>query len=228
MRPAGPPQGRIPEGAARRHSDERARPLRSADPAACGAEGRPSSVVRRPAGGFSLLEVLIAVVVFAFGILGLARLQMRTSLASTEAVQRAQVIQLVQDMVDRVNSNRNNADNYVQASELVGSGSAADCTLVAAGADRDVCQWNNLLRGVSAVEGSTQLGSVLGARGCIRRLTDAAGTAIDRSYVVAIAWQGLVPTAPPENTCGQGQFDDESKRRVYAFTLRIANLGPVP
>jgi hypothetical protein len=37
-----------------------------------------------------------------------------------------------------------------------------------------------------------------------------------------------VPTAAPENACGQGQFDEEAKRRVYSFTLRIANLGPVP
>ncbi len=178
--------------------------------------------------GFSLLEVLIAVVVFAFGILGLARLQMKTSLASTEAVQRAQVIQLVQDMVDRINSNRRSAEDYVQAGELVATGATQDCGLQPAGAARDVCEWTNLLRGVAAADGGAQLGSVLGARGCIRRLTDAGGTVIDRSYVVAVAWQGLVPTAAPENTCGQGQYDEESKRRVYAFTLRIANLAPVP
>lgn len=178
--------------------------------------------------GFSLLEVLIAVIVFAFGILGLARLQMKTSLASTEAVQRAQVIQLVQDMVDRINSNRNNADDYVQTSEVAATGPIADCTLQPAGAARDLCGWINLLRGVAAADGGAQLGSVLGARGCIRRLTDGGGTVIDRSYVVAVAWQGLVPTAAPDNTCGQGQFDDESKRRVYAFTFRIANLAPVP
>ena len=183
---------------------------------------------RQPSRGFTLLEVLIAVVVFAFGILGLARMQMKTSLASTEAMQRSQVIQLVQDMVDRINSNRRNAEAYVQADELVATGAAQDCTAAAAGAARDVCEWTNLLRGMTAAEGGTQLGSVLGARGCIRRLADAAGTAIDRSYVVAVAWQGLVPTAAPANSCGQGQFDDESKRRVYSFTLRIANLGPVP
>jgi type IV pilus assembly protein PilV len=183
---------------------------------------------RRPSLGFSLIEVLIAVVVFAFGILGLARLQMKTSLASTEAVQRAQAIQLAQDMVDRINSNRRNAEAYVQADELVAAGEAQDCMEVAAGATRDVCEWTNLLRGVAAAEGSAQLGSVLGARGCIRRLADAGGAAIDRSYVVAIAWQGLVPTAAPENSCGEGQFDEESKRRVHSVTVRIANLAPVP
>lgn len=183
---------------------------------------------RRPAGGFTLLEVLIAIVVFAFGILGLARMQMKTSLASSEAMQRTQVIQLVQDMVDRINSNRRSADAYVRTSEIEATGPAQDCSLAAVGTARDLCEWTNLLRGVSAADGGTQLGSVLAARGCIRRLTNGAGTAIDRSYVVSVAWQGLVPTAAPENTCGQGQFDEESKRRVYSFTLRIANLGPVP
>jgi type IV pilus assembly protein PilV len=186
------------------------------------------SLARRPQRGFSLLEVLIAVVLFAFGILGLARLQMKTSLSSTEALQRAQVIQLVQDMVDRINSNRRNAETYVQTGELDSSGAVQDCTVQPAGAARDLCEWTNLLRGMTAADGGAQVGSVLGARGCIRRLTDAGGAAVDRSYVVAVAWQGLVPTAAPENNCGQGQFDDESKRRVYAFTLRIANLAPVP
>jgi type IV pilus assembly protein PilV len=204
--------------------------------------------VRRHPRGFTLLEVLIAIVVFAFGILGLARMQMRTSLASTEAMQRTQVIQLVQDMVDRINSNRRNADAYVRTGEIEATGSAEDCTAAAvaarntcvaaerspedcaaaAGATRDICEWTNLLRGAAAADAGTQLGSALGARGCIRRLTNGAGTAIDRSYVVSVAWQGLVPTAAPENTCGEGQFDEESKRRVYSFTLRIANLGPVP
>jgi type IV pilus assembly protein PilV len=178
--------------------------------------------------GFTLLEVLIAIVVFAFGVLGLARLQMKTSLASTEAMQRTQVIQLVQDMVDRINSNRRSADAYVRANEIEATGPAQDCALVAAGSARDICEWTNLLRGVAAADAGTQVGSVLGARGCIRRLTNGAGTTIDRSYVVSVAWQGLVPTAAPDNTCGQGQFDEESKRRVYSFTLRIANLGPVP
>jgi type IV pilus assembly protein PilV len=186
------------------------------------------SGLRQPSRGFTLLEVLIAIVVFAFGILGLARMQMKTSLASTEAAQRTQAIQLVQDMVDRINSNRRNADTYMQADEIVTTGAMEDCLALSAGAARDVCQWTNLLRGAASADGGAQLGSVLGARGCIRRLADTAGTVIERSYVVAVAWQGLVPTAAPENNCGQGQFDEEGKRRVYSFTLRIANLGPVP
>ena len=185
-------------------------------------------MLARSARGFSLIEALVAVVVFAFGILGLARLQMKTSLASTEAVQRAQAIQLVQDMVDRINSNRRNADAYVQSDELAATGAVQDCTEVADPTARDVCQWTNLLRGVAAADASAQLGSVMGARGCIRRLTDGAGAPLDRAYVVAVAWQGLVPTAAPQNGCGQGQYDDESKRRVYSFTVRIANLAPVP
>jgi len=182
----------------------------------------------RPPRGFSLLEALVAVVVFAFGILGLARMQMKTSLASTEAMQRNQVMQLVHDMVDRINSNRRHADTYLLADELAPTELAADCAGRAAGAPRDLCQWGNLLLGAAAADGGTQLGSALGARGCIRRLTDAAGAAVPRSYVVAVAWQGLVPSAAPDNSCGVGQFDDETKRRVYAFTLRIADLGPVP
>lgn len=186
------------------------------------------TAVRRQASGFTLIEALIAIVVFAFGVLGLARLQIKTSLASTEAVQRAQAIQLVHDMVDRINSNRRNADEYLVEGELAAAGEPEDCTAAATQPARDLCEWTNLLRGVASAEGSARLGSVMGARGCIGRLTDASGTAIDRAYVVAVAWQGLVPTAAPANGCGLNQFDAESKRRVYAYTVRIANLAQVP
>jgi type IV pilus assembly protein PilV len=177
--------------------------------------------------GLALIEVLVSIVVFAFGILALGKLQVRATLAEAEAMQRAQAMALVHDLADRINLNRANAAAYVAAGEIVGNGAVADCTLQAAGAPRDVCEWTNLLRGAAMAEGSAKMGSVIGARACIRQLTDAAGNPVDRSFVVTVAWQGLVPTAAPANTCGQGAFDDEAKRRVYSFTVHIANLGPL-
>ncbi|HEU0201402.1 MAG TPA: type IV pilus modification protein PilV [Burkholderiaceae bacterium] len=179
--------------------------------------------------GVTLIEVLVSLIVFAFGMLALGKLQVRTALAEAEAMQRAQAMALVHDLVDRMNLYRANAADYVQADEIDGSGEAEDCSTKAAGAPRDVCEWTNLLRGITVKEGEggPSVGSVIGGRACIRQLVDGTGTAVDRSYVITVAWQGLVPTAAPDNTCGKDQFDVEARRRTYSFTLQIGNLSPL-
>src|SRR5262249_32626415 len=157
---------------------------------------------------------------FAFGMLALGKLQMRSALSEGEAMQRAQAMALVHDLADRINLNRADAASYVAGAELVGSGAPQSCAGLV-GSAYDLCDWNNLLRGVMVSDSGASIGSVVGARGCVRQLTDAGGAPVDRSYVVTVAWQGLIPTAAPDNTCGKDQFDDEKKRRVYSFTLQI-------
>jgi type IV pilus assembly protein PilV len=191
------------------------------------APGRRQRTPRGPQRGVTLIEVLVSLVVFAFGMLALGKLQVRSALAEAEAMQRAQAMALVHDLVDRINLMRVNAAAYVSADEISGSGQWEDCAAQAAGAPRDLCEWTNLLRGVAVTDNGASVGSVIGARACVRQLTDAGGVPVDRSYVITVAWQGLVPTSAPINTCGQNAFDDEAKRRVYSFTLQIANLAPL-
>jgi type IV pilus assembly protein PilV len=179
--------------------------------------------------GVTLIEVLVSLIVFAFGMLALGKLQVRTALAEAEAMQRAQAMALVHDLVDRMNLYRAHAADYVQADEIDTTGEPEDCSTKAAGAPKDVCEWTNLLRGITVTEEEEgpRVGSVIGARACIRQLVDGSGTPVDRSYVITVAWQGLVPTAAPDNTCGKDQFDAEAKRRTYSFTLQIGNLSPL-
>jgi type IV pilus assembly protein PilV len=56
--------------------------------------------------GSSLLEVLIAVVILAFGLLGLAGLQATSVKSSHSAYQRSQATLLAYDMVDRMRAAR--------------------------------------------------------------------------------------------------------------------------
>ncbi len=52
--------------------------------------------------GFTLIEVLIAFLVTAIGLLGLASLQVNTLSKQFESYQRAQAVLLAQDMANRI------------------------------------------------------------------------------------------------------------------------------
>jgi type IV pilus assembly protein PilV len=169
--------------------------------------------------GGLLIEALVAMVICAFGVLGFVALQTRATASEFESFQRSQALVLVEDMTNRLNANRAAASSYVSDS-LIGTGAIADCSGLT-GAALDLCEWGNLIRGSAETRGTSRVGSMLGARGCIARAT---GTS-DR-YVVSIVWQGIVPTGAPPNTCGQGStdFPREDLRRSVSATVCMARL----
>jgi type IV pilus assembly protein PilV len=169
--------------------------------------------------GALLIEVLVSIVICAFGLLGFAALQARATAAEFESYQRSQALVLLSDMTDRLNANRASAGSYVVAG-LIGDGAVADCGGLT-GASLDLCEWGNLIRGSAETRGGSKVGSMLSARGCIAR---AAGTS-DR-YVISVVWQGTVPTGAPANGCGQGDtaFPREDMRRAVSATVCIARL----
>jgi type IV pilus assembly protein PilV len=181
------------------------------------------SVTRRmPHGGQAgglLIEVLVSLVVFSFGLLGYTAMQARGAVAEFEALQRSQALVLVEDMVSRLNANRANAGDYVSA-DLIGDGDVVDCAALS-GAALDLCEWGNLIRGNTETRNAVRIGSMTAARGCIARAADAS----DR-YTVSIAWQGVAATAAPPSSCGQGDaaFPTEALRRTVAVTVCIAQL----
>lgn len=63
--------------------------------------------------GVGLIEVLIALVVFALGVVGMAGLQLRTMGISIDSQQRSYVISKSQDIADRIRSNGIPAINYL-------------------------------------------------------------------------------------------------------------------
>jgi len=168
--------------------------------------------------GALLIEVLIAVLICAFGLLGFAGMQARAVSTDFETLQRSEALVLIEDMVSRMNANRAHADDYVSA--LLGDGPIVDCT-GATGAALDLCEWSNMIRGNAEQRGGTNIGAMLSARGCITR----PATSTNR-YVISIAWQGIVPTAAPASPCGQGDvaFPNEALRRTATSTVCVALL----
>lgn len=170
--------------------------------------------------GSVLLEVAIAILISAFGLLGFAGMQIRGTSAEFEALQRSQALLLVEDMANRINANRAQAAAYL-TSNLIGGGEIASCSGLA-NAARDLCEWGNLIRGSTESRASGgRVGSMLGARGCISRPASSS----DR-YLVSVVWQGFVPTAGSANPCGQGDasFASEALRRTASSTVCVALL----
>lgn len=61
--------------------------------------------------GASMIELLVALVIFAFGMLGLAGLQSRTMEFSQSSLYRSQATALTDDVLDRMRADRANAAN---------------------------------------------------------------------------------------------------------------------
>ena len=196
-------------------------------------------MIERPSGtqsGFSLVEILVTLVIVMIGLLGLAGVQMRAHQAEMESYQRAQALVLVADMVDRINANRKAPQCYAWTTNAAtgapslgyGNNTVPTCTAwgpagLQAIAVSDLTAWDNLLKGAAETLGGVSVGSITGARGCVTR--DAA----TETYRVAVAWQGIAPTAAPTAadpaaTCGLNQYGTETLRREVSMSLRIANL----
>lgn len=67
---------------------------------------------RRRATGFSIIEVLVAMLVLAIGLLGLAALQAQGLRFNHDAYIRTQATHLAYDIIDRMRTNRDNAAAY--------------------------------------------------------------------------------------------------------------------
>ena len=72
--------------------------------------------------GFTLIEILIAVVIFSIGLLGLAGMQIRGSEGTSMAYFRSQATLIANDMAERLHANRSGAydDNAYAAMDSSG------------------------------------------------------------------------------------------------------------
>lgn len=156
--------------------------------------------------GGSLIEVLVTMVILMVGLLGLVGLMVQAQRGQVESYQRIQALVVLQDMVNRINTNRKAADCYVTASYVGTAGTlpAACATGTAeqiATVARDMTEWQNLLLGsaetVSGGGATSNVGAMIGARGCVTVIVPAASAAAAPQYRVTVAWQGTSATKAP-------------------------------
>lgn len=182
---------------------------------------KSSFAVRHRERGASLLEVLVAMLVVAFGLLGYIALQGKSVAATMEGAQRAQALILVDDLAKRIELNRWNADAYVASD--IGVVEPGDCTTAGTQALRDLCEWSLSIRGAAETVGTSQVGAMLAARGCVSKLSSLSTPGMDY-YQITLAWQGLSASAPPVAVCGKDAYASEDTRRVVTAVVQVAKL----
>ncbi len=109
--------------------------------------------------GFTLIEVLVAVVILALGLIGLAGMQANGLANNQSAYNRSQASQLAYDISDRMRSNSSVVASYVAATAAGsipvcpnGTNPCTSCTTTATTCDgaamvtKDVFEWKNALR----------------------------------------------------------------------------------
>jgi type IV pilus assembly protein PilV len=157
----------------------------------------------------------------------LVGLQGKIQVLQIESYQRAQALMLLQDMSSRIVLNRNNAASYVtDPATPLGEGMTCPTTN-ATRVQADLRDWCNALQGAAETMGGSNVGAMVGGRGCVEDL------GADQ-YLVTVAWQGMGPVSAPNAgvTCGQDLYDGgtnctaDTCRRVATNIVRIADLTP--
>lgn len=173
--------------------------------------------------GTSLIEVLVTLVIIAFGLLGAAGLQSKIHLGLAESYQRAQAVVLLSDLSARMKANRSQAANYVSASAFgKGDSQPADCGTGAVGATRDQCEWSNALKGAAETKGTANIGAMIDARGCITQVQAPDPVACTPGiYLITVAWQGLHQTKAPAASCGKNLYGSDTYRRAISERVSI-------
>lgn len=100
-------------------------------------------------GGIGLVEVLIAVLILAIGLLGLASMQTNGMRMTNGSMSRSQAVFLANDIVERARANRTNRADYALAPDADGNVGACDLTLdydtTLTVAQNDMAEWLNSL-----------------------------------------------------------------------------------
>ncbi len=95
--------------------------------------------LRHHAAGFSLIEVLVAVVILAIGLLGIAGLQATSIRNNNSAYLRSQATILAYDIIERMRANNTLAKNGSYGVAMGSSGSGTGMALI------DVTEWKTVL-----------------------------------------------------------------------------------
>jgi len=197
--------------------------------------------------GFTLIEVLVTIVIMLLGILGVIGMQARSALVEFESYQRGEALALVREMQSRLTDSRTIISGYLDTAVsstggavYVGSGgtdfSVNSVCVPGAGvplaeAKFEMCQWGQALQGAASLEGTSKVGAMIGARGCLMRVVPAEGNALADIYVTVV-WQGRSEGTEPDpdspagrNHCASDANIGTGLRRGVSVRVLVPDLA---
>lgn len=199
------------------------------------AARKSHQVVNRNQSGFTLIEALVAAVVLAIGIMGIASLLTLSKVSQHEGIQRTRAVALADDILERIRRNPAGLSVYdIGLSAPLGDASietepspncnSATCT-AAELATHDLWAWESLLDGTSAVvtaDGSATVG-MRNIRACVEFTADTGKTNTGIVDVI-LQWQGLKETSDAVGggtVCGDATDEDTTRRQVVVNSYVI-------
>ena len=177
--------------------------------------------------GFSLLELLVALVVFSIGLLAVAGLQTVSKQANFEGLQRTTATQVAHGLLEDMRMNGDALNVYRTAGEL-GAGSrggepvpnchaAAECT-AAQKAAHDLWFWEQVIDGNMESNNGAGTGGLVLPTLCI----DGPAVGGPGMYRVTIVWRGTASiTNVSNNACGAASGN-------YGGNLEFRRIIQVP
>ncbi|MEW9573124.1 type IV pilus modification protein PilV [Rhodanobacter sp. Si-c] len=121
---------------------------------------------KHPNHGFSLIEVMVAVLIVTLGLLGIAGTLLTATRSASSSYLRQNAVQYAYDIVDRMRANAasvNAGGPYTASMAAPGTAPSPDCTTSsctsAEMAAWDVWEWQSLLRNLPNGQGSITLTS---------------------------------------------------------------------
>lgn len=180
--------------------------------------------------GFSLLELLVSLVIFSIGLLGIAGLQVVSKQASYEGQQRTIASQVANGMLEDMRTNGSGIGVYVSAADL-GDGSLTTLPVVNCGnvntpcsaaqkAVYDLQHWEGVIDGAQEVGAEGAAGGVLFPTICI----DGPAGGVAGIYAISVAYRGAVEMSNPDlSQCGAGS-GKYGNGDAYRRVLQVATF----
>ena len=171
-------------------------------------------IMKRFQAGFSFIEVMVAFIVLATGLLGTVAMQAVAKRNSFDAMQRAQAIAIANDMVERIRANPTVVNNYLKADHY-GAGDisapgnrcqngASNCS-AAQIALNDRFEWDQRLFGADVSNSDGNIGGIVNATGCV--------FFNNGNLTVVVSWLGKESTKDAAVSSGQGECGEAGKER---------------